>query len=237
MLRRGMNKRRPRSFRNSCHHDSELFLSVQETSYKSRPNARKRAGAVIVGLLPAFFDVVGQNARLRTRVETLLTIAHASGLARSSKSLFPALVQCHLSVWKPRRLPRQLDDRLSLLAAIRERHQEKAFIALLDDLDTGCGLRHGQRTQFTKASSSRLMPGRSATGTAYPPGRSYRPRRLRAGLAAAASSIQDGAWSLASASPRMSRSTPAAFNRGATEGLRRRWSSLKPASRGHLFLR
>ena len=69
MLRRGMNKRHPGSFRNSCRHDSELFLSVYETSYKSRPNAGTSAGAVIVGLLPAFFDVVGQNARLRTRVE------------------------------------------------------------------------------------------------------------------------------------------------------------------------
>src|ERR1700733_6638318 len=64
-------------------------------------------------------------------------------------------------------------------------------------------------------------------------------RRFRLGLfpLGGFNSIQDGAWSLASASPRMSRSTPAAFNRGATEGLRRTGSSLKPASRGHLFLR
>jgi hypothetical protein len=43
-------------------------------------------------------------------------------------------------------------------------------------------------------------------------------------------STQEGAWSLASGSPRTSRSTPAAFNRGATAGLRRRWSSLRPAA-------
>jgi hypothetical protein len=154
LLRRGMNKRHPGSFRNSCRHDSELVLLLHAKSYKSRPNGRTSAGAVIVGLLPAFFCVVGQNARLRT---TLLTSAHATGLARSSKSLFPALVQCHLSVWKRRRLPRQLDDRLSLLAAIRERHEEKAFIALLHDLDTGCGLRHGPKNSIRQGQF--LPPG------------------------------------------------------------------------------
>jgi hypothetical protein len=84
-------------------------------------------------------------------------------LRQPSKSLFPALVEGDLSVRKPRRLPRQLDDRLPLLAAISERHQKKAFIAFLHNLDPGWGLRHGHRTQFPKASSSYLMPGRGVT--------------------------------------------------------------------------
>jgi hypothetical protein len=50
-----------------------------------------------------------------------------------------------------------------------------------------------QRTQFAKASSSRLVLGRSVTGTALSAKPELPPRRLRAGLASAASSIQDGA--------------------------------------------
>jgi hypothetical protein len=45
------------------------------------------------------------------------------------------------------------------------------------------------------------------------------------------SSIQTGAWSLAFSQPRTSRSTPAPVKRGATDGLRSRWSRRRPASR------
>ena len=43
--------------------------------------------------------------------------------------------------------------------------------------------------------------------------------------------IQAGAWSLAPSWPRTERSTRASFRRNAMSGLRRRWSSLSPASR------
>jgi hypothetical protein len=75
-------------------------------------------------------------------------------LRQPSKSLFPALVEGDPSVRKPRRLPRQLDDRLSHLAAIGERHQKKAFIAFLHNLDLGRGLRHGNETQLAMPGSS-----------------------------------------------------------------------------------
>src|ERR1700729_4220303 len=75
-------------------------------------------------------------------------------LQQLSKSLFPALVEGDPSVRKPRRLPRQLDDRLSQLAAIGERHQKKAFIAFLLNLDLGRGLRHGNETQLAMSGSS-----------------------------------------------------------------------------------
>jgi hypothetical protein len=75
-------------------------------------------------------------------------------LRQPSKSLFPALVEGDPSVRKPRRLPRQLDDRLSHLAAIGERHQKKAFIAFLHNLDLGRGLRHGNETQLAMSGSS-----------------------------------------------------------------------------------
>jgi hypothetical protein len=55
-------------------------------------------------------------------------------LRQPSKSLFPALVEGDPSVRKPRRLPRQLDDRLPHLAAIGERYQKNAFIAFLHNL-------------------------------------------------------------------------------------------------------
>ena len=75
-------------------------------------------------------------------------------LRQPSKSLFPALVESDPSVRKPRRLTRQFDDRLSHLAAIGERHQKKAFIAFLHNLDLGRGLRHGNETQLAMPGSS-----------------------------------------------------------------------------------
>jgi hypothetical protein len=45
-------------------------------------------------------------------------------------------------------------------------------------------------------------------------------------------SIQTGAWSLAPSRPRTSRSTPASSRRSRRLALRRKWSSLRPASRG-----
>ena len=74
-------------------------------------------------------------------------------LRQPSKSLFPALVEGDPSVPKPR-LPRQLDDRLSHLAAIGERHQKKTFIAFPHNLDLGRGLRHGNETQLAMSGSS-----------------------------------------------------------------------------------
>ena len=69
-------------------------------------------------------------------------------LRQPSKSLFPALFEGDPSVRKPRRLPWQLNDRLPHLAAIGERHQKKAFIALLH------GLRRGNETQLAMSGSS-----------------------------------------------------------------------------------
>jgi hypothetical protein len=153
-----------------------------------------------------------------------------------SISLLPALVEGDLSVRKPRRLPRQLDDRLPLLAAISERHQKKTFISFLHNLDLGWGFRHGSKTQLSWPSSA-CKHDRATRWTCpqplYLPSPEYRRRGFRTGLAAAASSIQAGAWSLALRSPRTSRATAAAFSRGAIVGLSSKWSNRSPASRGH----
>jgi hypothetical protein len=188
---------------------------------------------------------------------------HARGhpLRRPSKSIFPALIKSDLPVWETRRFPRQLHDRLPLLAAISEGLQQKAFIAFLHYFDLGWDLRHGNRTKFpgagsscaicsctlcqTQTSTHRLLirrprtpcsggaltfGGRLVTLSAEPAA-DYGRRDFRIGLAA--SSIQAGAWSLALGSPRTSRSTPAALNRGAIAGLSNKWSKRSPASRGH----
>src|SRR5690349_2532219 len=48
-------------------------------------------------------------------------------------------------------------------------------------------------------------------------------------------SIQVGAWSLAPASPRTQRSTPAATSAGASFALSRKWSMRRPALRGQCW--
>ena len=95
-------------------------------------------------------DGVGQTSADPPQIASCPRLA----LQQLSKSLFPALVEGDPSVRKPRRLPRQPDDRLSHLAAIGERHQKKAFIAFLHNLDLGRGLRHGNETQLAMSGSS-----------------------------------------------------------------------------------
>jgi hypothetical protein len=95
-------------------------------------------------------DGVGQTSADPPQIASCPRLA----LQQLSKSLFPALVEGDPSVRKPRRLPRQPDDRLSHLAAIGERHQKKAFIAFLLNLDLGRGLRHGNETQLAMSGSS-----------------------------------------------------------------------------------
>jgi hypothetical protein len=134
MLRRGMNQRHPGSFRK--------FIAIVNSndSFPVHADIVQIAGAVV----EAIRGIIGVSAEnpFRTTLKTLPEARHAGRLARSSKSLLPALIEGDLSVRKSRRLPRQLDDRFSLFAAIGERHQKKAFIAFLQNLDLGWGLRH-----------------------------------------------------------------------------------------------
>ena len=63
-------------------------------------------------------------------------------IRRLLKPLFPSFIKSDLPIWKSRRLPRQLHDRLPYLAAIGEGLQQKTFIAFLDHFDLGWFLRH-----------------------------------------------------------------------------------------------
>jgi hypothetical protein len=88
------------------------------------------SGAVIVELSGHFGAAGPKRKATEQHRRTTRNSGHGCCLALGvpSKSLLPAFVEGHLSVRKPRRLPRQLDDRLPLLAAIGEGLQQKAFI-------------------------------------------------------------------------------------------------------------
>jgi hypothetical protein len=107
--------------------------------YRTRPLIGPSVGAVV-----AAGDK--RNAQTKHRNYWPKRVMPRAELNGPSKSLLPAIVESDLSVRKPRRLPRQLNDRLALLAAISERHQEKAFIAFLHNFNRDWGLRHGNKT-------------------------------------------------------------------------------------------
>jgi hypothetical protein len=115
-----------------------------------RKLAEQVGGAVTYAIASC---VDAKNAKFRANVGNISKERVNAEVPRSSESLLGALVEGDFSVRKSRRLLRQLNDGLPLLAAVSERHQEKAFIAFLRNLDLGRCLRHGDRTQCTKASS------------------------------------------------------------------------------------